>query len=125
GARIVAADDLRGLRESLVLDARFDPQKLAVLGGRDPHVAAPLRVFLAARGPLADECGQLLQPAAHCPAFILSRSSARRSIDSLAPDSMPDATMPSRSITDWKTWCATSFVLLPRGSNVAVCSATW
>src|SRR5260370_4515141 len=35
------------------------------------------------------------------------------------------ARLPCGSMTDWKTICATSLVLLPIGSNVAVCSATW
>src|SRR5437879_11103949 len=60
----------------------------------------------------------------HLPAFILSSSSARRSIDSSAPSCMPDATMPSRSLTVSKTRRAVIWVLLPSASNLAVCSVT-
>src|SRR6266702_3128346 len=68
---------------------------------------------------------ELLQSFVHLPAFIFSSSSLSRSIDSLAPCSIPEATMPSRSITDSKTWWVRSLVLLPTASKVAVSSATW
>src|SRR5207302_2037747 len=51
------------------------------------------------------KCGRSRPPSwCHFPVFILSSSSPSRSIDSLAPSSMPEATIPSRSITDSKTW---------------------
>src|SRR4029077_14338422 len=61
----------------------------------------------------------------HFPDLSESRSSARRSMDSFEPSCIPEATMPSRSMTDWNTIWATSRVLLPRSSKVAVCRATW
>ena len=53
--------------------------------------------------------------------FNISKSSSRRSYESLTPISMPDWSIPSRSATDWKTDCDVSFVLLPGiATNLAV-----
>src|SRR2546423_1232774 len=97
--------------------ARLEAEKLAILRRPDRCAAAAQRVLLTLHHPLADERVQLLQSFVHLPAFILSRSSRSRSIDSSAPSCMPDATMPSRSITDWKTVCSTTRVVLPTASK--------
>src|SRR6266550_8088159 len=123
-ALVVASDQQRAVRKTCVLLCRFEAEKLAVLGGPDRRAAAALRELLARHVPIAEEHVEQLQPVGHLPAFILSRSSLSRSIDSLAPSSIPEATMPSRSITVSKTWCVRSLVLLPTASNVAVSSAT-
>src|SRR5205809_4058795 len=124
-ARRVAADQQGAVREHVALFARLEAEKLAVLGGPDRSAPAALRVLLALHHPFADEWVQLLQSFVQLPAFIFSSSSLSRSIDSLAPSSIPEATMPSRSITDSKTWWVRSLVLLPTASKVAVSSATW
>src|SRR5712691_6713763 len=102
-------------------DAR-SPRPRPAPGGPQLLISAPS--YWEAAAPLGRSRDVRVELVLHLPDFIVSSSSASRSIDSSAPSCMPEATMPSRSITDWNTWCATSLVLLPNGSNVAVCRAT-
>lgn len=64
----------------------------------------------------------VLETLAHFISFFnISKSSSRRSYESLTPTSMPDWSIPSRSATDRKTDCDVSFVLLPGiAANIAV-----
>src|SRR5437762_9282610 len=93
------------------------------LGEGHGRVTATLRECLALDDPIADHDLELFETS-HLPDLIFSSNSARRSIDSSAPSCMPEATMPSRSITDWNTLCSTTRVLLPRASKVDVCNST-
>src|SRR5258708_11991844 len=86
------------------------------------QLTKPAQVRLRRFGRSRDVCVDFV---CHLPDFSESSSSARRSIDSLAPSSIPEATMPSRSMTDSNTVCATTLLLFPNASKVPTLTPPW